>query len=88
MYAIRSYYEFAGQVFDLFVTYGLFDGFSDIFTRFVAEYPERKYLLLLDTPKTPYTMWFTLIFISMMAIMFLPRQFHIMVIENSSYNFV
>ena len=68
----------------VFVTYGIFDGFSDIFTRFVAEFPDRMHLLLLDTPKIPYTTWFTLTFISMMAIMFLPRQFHIMVIENSN----
>ncbi len=67
----------------LFVTYGLFDGFSDIFDRFLAEYPERKHLLLIGTEQTPYTMWFTLTFMSIMAFMFLPRQFHIMVIENS-----
>ncbi|OHB33175.1 MAG: stage II sporulation protein E [Desulfuromonadaceae bacterium GWC2_58_13] len=38
---------------------------------------------MLNTENIPYTMWFTLIIISMMAFMFLPRQFHIMVIENS-----
>lgn len=68
----------------LYVTYGLFDGFGDIFARFLAEFPERKQLLLLDTAQIPYDTWFTLTFISMMAFMFLPRQFHIMVIENSS----
>ncbi len=68
----------------LFVTYGLFDGFGDIFERFFAEFPDRGHLLRLGTPQIPYTMWFTLTFISMMAVMFLPRQFHIMVIENSN----
>lgn len=68
----------------LFVTYGLFDGFGDIFSRFLEEYPERRHLLLLDTQQIPYTLWFTMLVISMMAFMFLPRQFHIMVIENSS----
>ncbi|WP_027389588.1 SpoIIE family protein phosphatase [Chrysiogenes arsenatis] len=68
----------------IFVTYGLFSGFSDIFTRFLAEYPDRINLLLLNTAHTPYTTWFTLIVISMMAVMFLPRQFHAMVIENSN----
>ena len=67
----------------LFVTYGLFDGFGDIFSRFLQEFPERRHLLLLDTQQIPYTLWFTLLVISMMAFMFLPRQFHIMVIENS-----
>jgi len=68
----------------IFITYGLFDGFGDIFSRFQDEFPNRVNLLLLDTPQIPYASWFTMVFISMMAIMFLPRQFHIMVIENSA----
>ncbi|BCR05409.1 hypothetical protein DESUT3_24780 [Desulfuromonas versatilis] len=67
----------------VFVTYGLFDGFTDIFSRFLAEFPDRSHLLLLDTQQIPYIKWFSLTFVSMMAFMFLPRQFHIMVIENS-----
>lgn len=67
----------------IFVTYGMFDGFSDIFQRFFEQFPERRDLFQLGTEQTPYTKWFTLIVLSMMAIMFLPRQFHIMVIENS-----
>ena len=67
----------------IFVTYGLFDGFSDIFAKFLETFPERKDLILLGTASIPYPMWFSLTFISMMAVMFLPRQFHIMVIENS-----
>lgn len=67
----------------IFVTYGLFDGFADIFQRFFEQFPERRDLFLLGTEQTPYTKWFTLIVLSMMAIMFLPRQFHIMVTENS-----
>ncbi len=67
----------------IFVTYGMFDGFSDIFQRFFEQFPERRELFKLGTQQTPYTKWFTLIVLSMMAIMFLPRQFHIMVIENS-----
>ena len=67
----------------VFVTYGLYDGFGDIFVRFTETFPERRDLLLFNTTKTPYSTWFTLTFISMMAFMLLPRQFHIMVIENS-----
>jgi len=67
----------------IFVTYGLYDGFGDIFTQFSETFPERSSLLLFNTPQTPYPTWFTLTFISMMAFMLLPRQFHIMVIENS-----
>ncbi|MBE0599094.1 MAG: SpoIIE family protein phosphatase [Desulfuromonadales bacterium] len=68
----------------VFITYGLFDGFTDIFQRFLTEYPEREHLLLLGGSQTSYSMWFSLTFISMMSVMFLPRQFHIMVIENSN----
>ncbi len=67
----------------VFVTYGLFDGFLDIFHKFFEQFPERQDLFQLGTERTPYTKWFSLIFLSMMAIMFLPRQFHIMVTENA-----
>ncbi|MEA3543980.1 MAG: stage II sporulation protein E, partial [Thermodesulfobacteriota bacterium] len=66
----------------IFVTYGLFDGFTDIFQRFLEQFPERRELLTLGTEQTPYTKWFTLVVLSMMAVMFLPRQFHIMITEN------
>lgn len=72
----------------LFVTYGLFDGFGDIFVKFNEQFPERDYLLFLDQDYTTYVRWFTLLFVSMMAFMFLPRQFHIMVIENSDLDHV
>jgi Na+/proline symporter/serine phosphatase RsbU (regulator of sigma subunit) len=66
----------------IFVTYGLFDGFADIFHDFLTRFPERSHLLMLGTGENTYAHWLSLTFISMMAIMFLPRQFHIMVIEN------
>ena len=66
----------------LFVTFGLFDGFADIFNDFLTRFPERSHLLLLGTGTNSYAHWFTMTVVSMMAIMFLPRQFHIMVIEN------
>jgi len=72
----------------LFVCYGMFDGLTDIFTRFRTTFPERMELLLIGTERIPYTTWFSLTFISMMAFMFLPRQFHIMVIENSDENHI
>jgi Na+/proline symporter/serine phosphatase RsbU (regulator of sigma subunit) len=66
----------------LFVTYGLFDGFGDIFRDFMLRFPERSHLLMLGTGENTYAHWLSMTVISMMAIMFLPRQFHIMVIEN------
>ena len=67
----------------LFVTFGLFDGPADIFSRFVAVFPDRTHLLRLGTEPTHYATWFTLSFTSMMGVMLLPRQFHIMVTENT-----
>ena len=70
----------------IFVTYELFDGFSDIFTRFQATYPERftQLFTLGSTNGNPEAIpSFTMLFLAMGAIMLLPRQFHVMVIENS-----
>lgn len=70
----------------IFVTYGLFDGFTDIFERFKAFDPEAfSRLFTLDTGigSPEYIPTFTMLFLSMGAIMLLPRQFHVMVIENS-----
>ncbi|MDA8429223.1 MAG: SpoIIE family protein phosphatase [Geobacteraceae bacterium] len=69
-----------------FVTYRLFDGFSDIFTRFQAAYPAnfaRLFTLGSENISPEAIPSFTMLFLSMCAIMLLPRQFHVMVIENS-----
>ena len=73
-------------VVGLFVTYGLFDGFIDIFEQFKnADTTRFTQLLTFNTSKNDphYISTFTLLFLSMGAIMLLPRQFHVMVIENS-----
>lgn len=67
----------------IFVTYGIFDGFTDIFSRFASQFPEQKHFFLLGTGQAPYTTWLTLLLSSMAFVMFQPRQFHVMVIENS-----
>ncbi|MBK5276134.1 MAG: SpoIIE family protein phosphatase [Desulfuromonadales bacterium] len=70
----------------IFVTYQLFDGFSDIFTRFQALHPEKftQLFTLSSANNNPEAIpSFTMLFLSMGAVMLLPRQFHIMVIENS-----
>lgn len=70
----------------IFVTYGLFDGFIDIFDRFKAVDPERfaqLFTFRTSSSDPNYTATGTLLFLSMGAIMLLPRQFHVMVIENS-----
>ncbi len=70
----------------LFITYKMFDGFGDIFTRFQSAYPERftQLFTLGSANGNPDVIPpFTMLFLSMGAIMLLPRQFHVMVIENS-----
>jgi Na+/proline symporter/signal transduction histidine kinase len=65
----------------IFVTYIMFDGPIDLID-WVLQYPEISKLLEMDVMPGGYTNWFTLTFLSMMAIMFLPRQFQVLVVEN------
>ncbi|MCL4477468.1 MAG: ATP-binding protein [Nitrospirae bacterium] len=65
----------------IYVTYGLFHGFGDILDRIKDS--EHSVLLFLGTGTgTEYPEWMSLLFLSMMAIMFLPRQFQMAVVEN------
>jgi PAS domain S-box-containing protein len=66
----------------VYVTWGLFEGFGDLFGR-VAAHPEWSRLLSLGEPATAsYARWTAMLVISMMAVMFLPRQFHVLVVQN------
>jgi len=65
----------------IFVTFALFDGPGDLFTR-AAAHPELKKLMSLEGMGNDYAGWFSLTFLAMMAIMFLPRQFQVAVVEN------
>jgi sigma-B regulation protein RsbU (phosphoserine phosphatase) len=64
-----------------FVTWGLFGGVGEIFDRAIA-HPEWSRLLLLDAPPSAsYSRWVAMLVISMMAVMLLPRQFHVLVVQ-------
>ena len=65
----------------VFVTYSLFDGPADLFQR-ATRLPETARLMDLEWQPGQYASWGALTFISMTAIMFLPRQFQILVVEN------
>ncbi|MBX9811904.1 MAG: histidine kinase [Burkholderiales bacterium] len=65
----------------LFVTFVMYNGFGDIFNR-AAEVPQLNALLMLGGASGSYTTWASLTFLSMLAIMFLPRQFQVAVVEN------
>lgn len=68
----------------IFVTYGIFNGFSDIFSK-ASDTASLKKLFTLD-PNTSYTSWFGLTLLSMLAVVFLPRQFQLGVVENTNEN--
>ncbi len=70
----------------IFVTYFMFNGFTDIFSR-----TQTQNSVLLDHLTTigepgepPYLNWFAMLTMSMGVVMLLPRQFQMMVIENSA----
>jgi Na+/proline symporter/nitrogen-specific signal transduction histidine kinase len=65
----------------IFVSYSLFSGPADLIHD-AANSPKLARLMKLEALEGGYASWFTLIFLSMMAILFLPRQFHILVVEN------
>ena len=65
-----------------FVTFVAYDGFGDIFSR-IKDVPAYRDLLVLGgASSTSLPSWFSTTVYSMMAVMFLPRQFHIAVVEN------
>ncbi|NRF67629.1 histidine kinase [Aquincola sp. S2] len=69
----------------LFVTFGLYDGFADLFAR-AAQLPQAEQLLRLSGSAGSYGSWASLVFLSMLSILFLPRQFQISVVENVNEN--
>ncbi len=68
----------------LFVVFGLFRGFEDLFSR-ASAVPELARLLRLESEEPfAWTQWFALTFLSMLSVILLPRQFQVMVVENVS----
>ena len=65
----------------IFVTYGIYNGFGDIIERAKA-IPELKQTFTIGTWSGEYIDWSIYIFLSMMSILFLPRQFQVAVVEN------
>ncbi len=66
----------------VFVTWGMFGGPDDLFGR-AQELPGVKSLLSLGQGKSfAYEQWFALTVLSMLSVIFLPRQFQVMVVEN------
>ncbi len=66
----------------LFVSYGLFEGVGDIFAR-AQEVPSLASLLNPGSA-APFAwgQWLALMLLAMLSVIFLPRQFQVMVVEN------
>jgi Na+/proline symporter/signal transduction histidine kinase len=71
----------------IFVTFGMYDGFGDLF-RQAQLVPALQKLLTLNggASGTTFGSWASLIVLSMLSMLFLPRQFQIAVIENVDEN--
>ncbi len=63
------------------VTFMVFGGVGELFQRAAAR-PELAALMHFEVVPDGYGGWLSLIFLSMMAFLFLPRQFQVMVVEN------
>ena len=64
----------------LFVTFGVYQGFGDLFSR-AARSGELAKLFTIE-PGTGYATWISLTLLAMVSIVVLPRQFQVLVVEN------
>lgn len=82
--AIQSLFKIiVFSIVGIFVTYYLFRGFKDIFLK-IDENSLRSILKLSDFNVNYLVIWNAHLLASMAAFMFLPRQFHIAIVENSN----
>lgn len=68
-------------VVGLFVTFGLYRGFADVFAAAQAR-PDLQELFVFEATGGSYGSWALLTLLSMFAIVLLPRQFQVAVVEN------
>ena len=71
----------------IFVTYGIYNGFSDLFGQALQK-EEIAQLFSFEANGINGLSWGLLLLLSMLAILMLPRQFHIAVVENTNPRFV
>ncbi|GAB4444936.1 MAG: ATP-binding protein [Rhodocyclaceae bacterium] len=69
----------------VFVTFGIYDGFGDIFSR-AAEVPRLAALMTFENDASHYGSWTSLTLLAMLSVTLLPRQFQIGVVENVNEN--
>ena len=72
----------------VFVTFVLYDGFGDIFRRAAADPQMTRLLAPFGSGSGSYASWVWLTILSMFAILLLPRQFQVAVVENVDEKYV
>ncbi|MGB1249462.1 MAG: sodium:solute symporter family transporter [Candidatus Promineifilaceae bacterium] len=65
----------------IFVTYGLYNGYGDLFSQ-AAAVSDLRDLFVFNEATGSFADWAWLMFLSSLAILFLPRQFQMAVVEN------
>jgi Na+/proline symporter/nitrogen-specific signal transduction histidine kinase len=71
----------------LFVCFGLYGGFENLFNQ-AAQSEKVAHLFQASFNTVNAWEWFWLIILSMSAVLFLPRQFHVAVVENTDINHI
>jgi len=71
----------------IFAVYFLYDGLADVFSH-GANNSITKHLITLNPSPAASTSWFWVLVLSAVSVMFLPRQFHVSVVENNNVSFV
>ncbi|MEO1514662.1 MAG: sensor histidine kinase [Bacteroidota bacterium] len=71
----------------IFIVYGIYGGFGELFRQAYAM-PEVADILSFSQADIQGESWFFLLLLSGLAVLFLPRQFHVAVVENTNARFV
>lgn len=71
----------------IFAVYFLYDGLADVFSQGTNNSITRHLITLNPSPAAS-TNWFWVLVLSAVSVMFLPRQFHVSVVENNNVSFV
>jgi len=74
---------FSFLIASLVIIYGVYNGIGDIFNQAYAKL-EMSSITILQKDGLDYSTWLMVLLLSAFAFLFLPRQFHIAVVENNS----
>lgn len=70
----------------VYLVYFAFNGLADVFNQ-ASQSEELKKLLTIPSHASNHSHWFWVLILSGFSIMFLPRQFHVAVVENTNISF-